>query len=471
MTRDEINRVIRTSVDIGFTHIKFTGGEPLLRSDIVDIISDTKKVRGLQEIQLVTNGTLLAQYAYPLKDAGLDIITLSIDAVEQEVYRDIRGGHFEPVLEGLHKCQDIGLPVRINTVLMRRNIDQVEPLMALASQTGASLKFLDLYDLQQGRESYDFWQREFYHFGELRNRLERMGGLFIGYEEAPGGIGAPLLEFRMPHGLQVVIKDATEGTFYADYCLTCNFYPCQDALISLRVTHDGHLKMCLIRNDNLLDILTPLRAGDINKMKKLIKDCFNILGSAKYYPRKWQPKLDVDETSKKSDAKDAHLMEYQVCIMDISQLDSNIWQSGGLFIGLSVAGVSLLIQTQVKNWGNFIVYMMLSAFGLLLLNIWQLLVNDWLRLININLIRMREIEHETGMERERLIQHDDEKNNLHYRSKADKLFEIKSKFPGKRIGGPPGVRNVLIRLIRVIACGWIVLLAKQLIYLLILVDP
>lgn len=474
MTREEIHQVLQASANIGFTNVKFTGGEPLLRPDIVDIIADTRTIQGIREIQLVTNGTLLTRHAIQLKEAGLDVITLSIDAAEPVSYKEIRGGNFKSVLHGLYNCQEIGLPVRINTVLMKRNLDQVEPLITLAGKTGASLKFLDLYNLQLGKESHDFWSREFYHFGELRQRLERMGGQFAGYEEAPGGIGAPLLEFRMPNGLQVVLKDATEGTYYADYCLGCNFYPCQDALISLRVTHDGRLKMCLIRNDNLLDILTPMRTGNTSEMKKIIKERFDILISSRFYPHKWEPKIITEgstfgKSDSKSNVKDALLVEYQVCIMDASQLDSNIWQSGGVFIGLSVAGISLLIQTQVRDWGDFIVYVMLSAFGLFLLRIWKLLVNDWLRLISIEFLRMREIERQTGMELEGLIERD--QNDADKAGSMDKLFEIRRLFPGKRIAGPHGVRKILNWLVWAIAGGWILLVAKQLIYWLFPVSP
>lgn len=290
MTREEIHQILVSAVNNGFTHVKFTGGEPLYRTDIFDIISDAKKVKGLEEVQMVTNGTLLPKFAQKIKDAGLDVLTISIDAVDQEIYRKIRGGDLMSVIKGLEECQEINLPVRINTVLMKSNRSQVEPLINLASRTGASLKFLDLYDLQhEGQKSFDFWKSEFLHFSELRGQIENLGGVFTGYEEAPGGIGAPLLEFRMPNGLQVVLKDATAGTFYATYCFDCKFYPCQDALISLRVTHDGNLKMCLIRNDNLLDLLTPLRNGDLEAVSALIKDRLDILTSAVYYPHKWIP--------------------------------------------------------------------------------------------------------------------------------------------------------------------------------------
>ncbi len=232
MSREEINRIIQFSVDAGFTHFKFTGGEPLLRSDMADIINDTKQVSKVQEIQMVTNGILLERHANSLKSAGLDSITMSIDAADPELYERIRGGKLQLVLAGLQKCQQIKLPVRINTVLMKRNLNQVVPLITLAYETGASLKFLDLMDLGRVDGSFDFWKEEYYPFEQLVDLLEELGGKFIGLEETPGGIGAPCLEYRMPNGLQVVLKDSVRGTFYADYCSSCPLFPCQDALIS-----------------------------------------------------------------------------------------------------------------------------------------------------------------------------------------------------------------------------------------------
>jgi len=289
MSREEINRIIQISVDTGFTHFKFTGGEPLLRSDMINIIDDTKQISGIQEIQMVTNGTLLERNADALKAAGLDSITISIDSADPVKYKQIRGGKLQHVLASLYKCHQIKLPVRINTVLMQRNLDQIVPLINLAFETGASLKFLDLMDLGRVDGSNEFWKEEYYPFVQLVHILEDIGGKFIGLEETPGGIGAPCLEYRMPNGLQVVLKDAQRGTFYEDYCFSCPLFPCQDALISLRVTHDGQLKMCLARNDNLLDILRPLRTGDLSSVRERLRDRFDILSNSIFYPRKWQP--------------------------------------------------------------------------------------------------------------------------------------------------------------------------------------
>ena len=153
--------------------------------------------------------------------------------------------------------------------------------------------------------------------------------------------------------------------------------------------------------------------------------------------------------------------------MDVSQLDNDIWQSGSVFIGLSVIGLTLLIQAQAKSWGDFVVHMMLSIFGLTLLGIWNKLTAGWLRLVEVNLYRMRAIETEVGMQRERLIAWIDGTHGVRIYDETDELSELKRKLSGSQLGGPPRVRRILKWLVRLIAGGWIILLAKQLIYLLI----
>lgn len=292
MSATEIHKLLVLCANVGFTHVKFTGGEPLLRKDIEAIVADTRQIHGIREIQMVTNGTLLASRAESLREAGLDFLTVSIDAAEPKAFREIRGGDLNLVIQGLQACRAVGLLVRINAVLFRRNFNQVEPLMELAERAGASLKLLDLIDLQIPG-SHDFFRREFLHFDRVHKFLEERGGRVVGLEEAPGGVGAPLTDYLMPSGLHVLLKDATMGTYYHESCHECRNYPCQDALISLRVTHDGYLKQCLIRNDNLVDVLAPLRTGKLDRVRELVRESFNILTGSTYEPHRWKPNVEL----------------------------------------------------------------------------------------------------------------------------------------------------------------------------------
>jgi len=288
LSADEIAMIISLCAKIGFTHVKFTGGEPLLRPDLTAIIAATRRTPGIQEIQMVTNGTLLAGHTAELRAAGLDWITISLDAAEPRPFWRIRGTKLSPILEALRECREAGLPVRLNMVVMKSNLDQIQPMIDLASELDCSLKLLDLIYLDT-EGSLEFWQREFVHFDLVCDMLEALGASLVGLEEAPGGIGAPLQEYRLPNGLQVVVKDSTRGTYYHVSCKTCKNYPCQDALISVRVTHDGCLKRCLIRNDNLVRLLPLLRDGRIDEAASAIKETFALMTESSYQPFAWNP--------------------------------------------------------------------------------------------------------------------------------------------------------------------------------------
>lgn len=285
---EEIISIIILCAKVGFTHIKFTGGEPLLRPDLRRIIEGTREIDSIEEIQIVTNGTLLRGRVAELKAAGVDWITISLDSAEPASCWRIRGASLSEIVSGISECSRQGLPVRLNMVVMRSNLDQINTMVRLASELGCSLKLLDLICLDADK-GLKFWQKEYLHFDTVRNVLETLGAAWVGLEEAPGGIGAPLSEYRMDSGLQVVIKDSTRGTYYHKSCKKCKNYPCQDALISVRVTHDGCLKRCLIRNDNLVPLLPVVRAGCSEEALVAIQEAFSIMRESEYQPFAWDP--------------------------------------------------------------------------------------------------------------------------------------------------------------------------------------
>ena len=293
-SKEEIITIIQLATIVGFTHVKFTGGEPLLRKDLFDIIEETRTILGIKEIQMVTNGTLLKGKAAELKKAGIDYLTLSMDAVDPIIFKEVRRTDILPVLEGLYECKEVSLPVRINMVVMKSNLSQIEPMINLCRITDASLKLLDLIYMD-GYSNFDFWRREYVHFDVVRDLLCKWNGKYVGLEEAPGGIGAPLEEYRMQNGVQVVLNDSSRGTFYHNTCEECGFYPCQDAVISVRVTHDGQLKRCLIRNDNLVPLLQMLQNSDITGCINLIQKVFTFMTESKYYPHKWSPEVLINQ--------------------------------------------------------------------------------------------------------------------------------------------------------------------------------
>lgn len=293
MSSGEIIEVVSVASEVGFKHLKITGGEPTLRKDLFEIISECSKLESLNEIQLVTNGSALTrEYVQGLVDSGLDNITISLDAASRERFRDItKRDKFEKVISGIYAAREAGLPVTINSVVMQRNKMEVEGLIEIARKTGSRLKLLDYMKVNGNG-----WEIEYLPFEQLRKDLEKRSE-GVSWMYPPGGLGTPMPLFKI-NGTEVMAKDANIGTNYHDTCNSCINYPCQDALISLRITHDGKLKRCLIRDDNLVDVLTPLRSGNKEEFKKLISESYRIFEETKYQPNAWSPENEKHRTAK-----------------------------------------------------------------------------------------------------------------------------------------------------------------------------
>jgi hypothetical protein len=169
-------------------------------------------------------------------------------------------------------------------------------------------------------------------------------------------------------------------------------------------------------------------------------------------------------------AKDALLTEYEVCLMDVSQLDSDIWQSGSIFLALSLVGISLLVPSKAQTWFDFFVHLGIAVFGLALLFIWRKLVTGWLHLINVNIFRMREIEIELDMWRERYIGYLDGSlgESLEIDKQEPRWARLRNEFRAITPGGPPEVHRSLDWLVLVVGMGWVMLVIKHLVYVLTL---
>ena len=152
LTRAELLRLARLAVDQGITHIRLTGGEPLLRAGVRDIVSDLQTLRssGLQRLSMTSNAERLGELAQPLKDAGLDDLNISFDAIDPDVFETLTGRPIAPVLRGINAARAAGLPVKLNAVLIRdRNDHQILPLTRWALEQDLSLRFIEYMPLDQ----------------------------------------------------------------------------------------------------------------------------------------------------------------------------------------------------------------------------------------------------------------------------------------------------------------------------------
>jgi len=224
----DIREILMVAAKLGMRSVKFTGGEPLVRDDILEIV---RAVPEGMESSMTTNGILLGKYARPLKEAGLSRINVSLDSLDPECYRDITGhGRLPEVLAGIEAALSAGLtPIKLNMVVLKGvNDDEVEAfLQYVRGNRDLILQLIELMDIGSCTSHAEI------------NRLE----------EDLAGRSKIILTRRMHHrkkycvdGAEVEVVRPRHNT---EFCAFCN---------RLRVTSDGKLKPCLLRSDNLIDI-------------------------------------------------------------------------------------------------------------------------------------------------------------------------------------------------------------------------
>lgn len=160
LTFEEIVRLARLSTHFGVRKLRITGGEPLLRPNLADLIGDLSTLAGIDDVALTTNGVLLAKYATELKAAGLSRITVSLDSIDPAVFAHLSGGFggVEQVLEGIEAAQRAGLaPIKVNAVIQRGiNDEGALDLLAYFRGRGVIVRFIEYMDVGNRNE----WQRE-----------------------------------------------------------------------------------------------------------------------------------------------------------------------------------------------------------------------------------------------------------------------------------------------------------------------
>jgi cyclic pyranopterin phosphate synthase len=247
LTDDELARLVGIAVRrLGITEIRFTGGEPLLRRGLPDIVRRVAELRPRPQLSVTTNGIGLARLAEPLRAAGLDRINVSLDTLSAETFIKLsRRDRLADVLAGLTAAAAAGLaPVKVNTVLMRGvNEHEAPDLLAFCLERGYHLRFIE----QMPLDAQHGWRRaEMVTADEI---LAELGGTFELTPDDPVGRGsAPAEQFLVNGGPATV---GIIGSVTRPFCGACD---------RVRLTADGQLRNCLFARDEG-DLRGPLRAG------------------------------------------------------------------------------------------------------------------------------------------------------------------------------------------------------------------
>lgn len=154
---EELLFIAKAAIDLGITHFKITGGEPLVRKGVVDFIRQLRALPGCNAVTLTTNGILLKELAQPLKDAGLDAVNISLDTRNPQHYAEITGvDGLQSVLEGVDAALVAGLRTKLNCVLLKSTQDQVVPLAAMAEEKPLDVRFIELMPIGEGMQGGGF---------------------------------------------------------------------------------------------------------------------------------------------------------------------------------------------------------------------------------------------------------------------------------------------------------------------------
>ena len=251
LTIDELMTVIDVAVTCGITSIRLTGGEPLLRPDIVEIVRRITSIPNAPTVSLTTNAVRLAELAQPLADAGLERVNISLDTLDRErftrmTFRD----RLEETLTGIEASLAAGLsPVKINTVLMRGiNDDEAVPMLRHAIEHGWHLRFIE----QMPLDAQGAWTRaEMVTAAQIHDLLSE----YFRLTPKPGRRSAPAEEFVVDDGPATVGIIASVSK---PFCAACD---------RLRLTADGQIRNCLFAQDET-DVRGTLRDASLSLDQK-----------------------------------------------------------------------------------------------------------------------------------------------------------------------------------------------------------
>ena len=257
LTYEEIRVIVQAAAELGIKKVRLTGGEPLVRLGLSQLVKMLAQIDAIDDISLTTNGTLLGRYAAELKQAGLRRVNVSLDTLKPDRFKYITRSSYDlnDVLQGMEVARTVGLnPVKINMVVLAGiNDDELLDFARKTIDEEWHVRFIELM-LSAGAGTT---ASQFVSVSEMRKRLEILGEL----EPCSPGVGnGPAKYFCLPHARGTIgfITPISEH-----FCVHCN---------RLRLTADGKLRLCLL-SDEEIDLKQPLRSGiSPAGLKRLIEE-------------------------------------------------------------------------------------------------------------------------------------------------------------------------------------------------------
>ncbi len=258
LTFEEIERVTRVACLLGVRKVRITGGEPLVRRNVTDLVARLARLPELEEIALTTNGLLLADHAVALKEAGLDRLNISLDSVRPEVFGQwTRRDVLPRVLEGIDAAMEAGFDsIRLNALAIRGlTEEEIGPLVRFARSKRLEVRFIEFMPIDGEQR----WERASVLTGaEIRRRIEAEFGRLS--ERSRPDPSQPARDYVLPDGTRIGLICSVSEPF----CEACN---------RLRLTAEGQLRNCLFSTVSW-DIRHLLRSGaDDASLMEMMRQC------------------------------------------------------------------------------------------------------------------------------------------------------------------------------------------------------
>ncbi len=240
LTVEEVERIVKLAASQGVRKVKLTGGEPLVRKDIVEIVERISPL--VDEVSMTTNASKLEELAHPLKEAGLARVNVSLHTLCPESFEEITGNGSEQVTKGIEAAVKAGLnPVKLNMVVMKDvNHTEIDEMIDYSKKVGAILQLIEFQELEDGVEHYGK-----YHYDlvpveeELEKRSEKVVERAMHLRKI----------YYLKEGGKVEVVRPMHNSKFCAYCTR------------IRVTSDGKLKSCLMRDDNHVPFVSLMRNG------------------------------------------------------------------------------------------------------------------------------------------------------------------------------------------------------------------
>ena len=245
MTADELYTICKVAKNLGIKKIRLSGGEPLLKKDIVEAVEKIASL-GFKDVSMTTNGILLEKYAQDLKDAGLDRVNVSLDTLNRETFEFItKKDYLEDAKRGIIKAVEVGLyPVKINMVIMKDiNQNEIDDMFEFCKEHGIVLQLIELIE-SESCDDDKFSEDYHYNLDDIESELADIADEVHERKFMQGR-----RKYYIDGGEIEVVKPVDNAKF----CAKCS---------RLRITPDGKIKPCLLRNDNLVELISHVRNGE-----------------------------------------------------------------------------------------------------------------------------------------------------------------------------------------------------------------